>query len=757
MDISLDNFVVSSPTLLPCQAKLPTLQSYRRPVLWQVAMLVYQPLAHTRDIRVAHILPGVDSDTLRLELHHRSLDDTSLSPFEALSYTWGSPENPETAHVVSVTADVPDTTDKDASKGKHGLIAIPVPIGRNLADALRNLRRPDLVRIVWADALCINQNDIPERNRQVAMMASVYHCAGRVVAFLGPKNEECMRAMALLDDIAGRVTVDWSTGLVSPSSSGVDEDEAEHLRWFDVNAPLPLMPRSLRDLLAILRHAWFERLWVRQEIGIGGSNAVLMCGQVEISWMSFCASVFVVNKKPLQRPTMLVRGEAELASDELQELRARLEVVEEIISTAQRGFKFGGLRRRTRHARCFDPRDRIYGLLSRLGDAEAMGVVPDYARSSRDVYIDVTMRHIRFTKGLDILTQAEKTVPVNLEEVEETSTLALPSWVPNFTVPLLTENIHSVQPPFYKSLTAFSHADDVSVSAYGVRCGRVVHVEHIEIPKTQPGPDWLPGIRRLFGIIYNILHDRVLRLDMYPSGETLRDAFYRTLVGDNFMEKWLPLKPEEPPYQECMEFMDTVLRTDYIEPLGGRDAHKIDNTQQINRDEDVRACSMPSALRYLQEFRYIASHRSLVVTDHGHIGLAPRPTRPGDELVDLCGTFRPTILRRHQNNGDNGRYEVVGETYAHGFMTGEAVLGYLGPHLRQVTDRDTRVRTTVAGYVDWRDRDVFSRQDSREEVLLGRLVEMGLISEANMETLEAAGASEVLVKAGIPLEVFVLR
>lgn len=720
-------------------------------------MLVYYPLAQTRNIRVAHILPGVDPDPLCLELHQRSLDDTSLSPFEALSYTWGSPENPETAHVVSVTANTRATAEKDASSGNHDLIATPAPIGRNLAAALRHLRRPDLMRIVWADALCINQNDISERNRQVAMMASVYRGAGRVVAFLGPKNDECMRAMALLDDIAGRVRVDWSTTLVSSSLSGVDEDEAENLRWPDVNAPLTLTPGSLRDLLAMLRHAWFERLWVRQEIGIGSSNAVLMCGQSEISWTSFCASVFVIRKKPLQQPVMLVPGETELAPEELQEFRTRLEVVEEIISTAQRGFKFGNLRRRTRHARCFDPRDRIYGLLSRLGDAEAMGVFPDYARSTRDVYIDVTMRQIRFTKGLDILTQAEKTVPTNLEEIEETSLLALPSWVPNFTVPLLTENIHSVQPPFYKSLAAFSHVDGLSVSAYGMRCGRVVHVEHIEILKTQPGPDWLPGIRRLFGIIYNILHDRGLRTDMYPSGEALRDAFYRTLVGDNFMEKWLPLKPEEPPYQECMEFMDTVLRTDYIEPLDGRGAHKIDNTQKINRDEDVQACNMPSALRYLQEFRYIASHRSLVVTDRGHIGLAPRPTRPGDELVDLFGTFRPTILRRNQNDGDNGRYEVVGETYAHGFMTGEAVLGYLGPHLRQVTDRDTRVRTTVAGYVDWRDRDVFSRQDPREEVLLGRLVEMGLISEAKIEKFEAAGASEVLAKAGIPLELFVLR
>jgi hypothetical protein len=72
-----------------------------------------------------------------------------------------------------------------------------------LARALRRLRFPNSTRILWIDAICINQDDKEERSYQVPLMGSIYSLARRVVVWLGPGdllqvNEaaQCVRLVA---------------------------------------------------------------------------------------------------------------------------------------------------------------------------------------------------------------------------------------------------------------------------------------------------------------------------------------------------------------------------------------------------------------------------------------------------------------------------------------------------------------------------------------------------------------------------------
>jgi hypothetical protein len=58
-------------------------------------------------------------------------------------------------------------------------------ITRNLHAALNDLRYKDRERILWADALCINQSDLVERTHQVSLMSSVYGRAALVIVWLG--------------------------------------------------------------------------------------------------------------------------------------------------------------------------------------------------------------------------------------------------------------------------------------------------------------------------------------------------------------------------------------------------------------------------------------------------------------------------------------------------------------------------------------------------------------------------------------------
>ncbi|KAF2831842.1 hypothetical protein CC86DRAFT_276641, partial [Ophiobolus disseminans] len=89
--------------------------------------------------------------------------------FEALSYTWGDP---------------------------HDAVPIKVEghqftVTRNLHCALKYLRLQNRTRVLWVDALCMNQGNQSERQSQVTQMHRIYKSSTTVVAFLGDAWERC--------------------------------------------------------------------------------------------------------------------------------------------------------------------------------------------------------------------------------------------------------------------------------------------------------------------------------------------------------------------------------------------------------------------------------------------------------------------------------------------------------------------------------------------------------------------------------------
>jgi hypothetical protein len=51
---------------------------------------------------------------------------------------------------------------------------------------------PEYWKYFWIDAICINQDDIPERNSQVQMMGDIYTNATFVMIWLGPGFDESL-------------------------------------------------------------------------------------------------------------------------------------------------------------------------------------------------------------------------------------------------------------------------------------------------------------------------------------------------------------------------------------------------------------------------------------------------------------------------------------------------------------------------------------------------------------------------------------
>lgn len=111
--------------------------------------------------RLLTIRPGNRLQDIQCSLEISSLD--SRPGYEALSYVWGDE-----------TIRVPITVD-----GKR------LDVTENLSAALRRLRDRKGGRVMWVDAICINQEDSDEKSVQVAMMRRIYSGCTRAILWLG--------------------------------------------------------------------------------------------------------------------------------------------------------------------------------------------------------------------------------------------------------------------------------------------------------------------------------------------------------------------------------------------------------------------------------------------------------------------------------------------------------------------------------------------------------------------------------------------
>ena len=112
---------------------------------------IYTPLKSIKnEIRLLKISPGLEEEPLRCSLEPISPDDNAR--YTALSYCWG---------------DAKDRADITVN-------GWCISVTRNLENALRHMRNVDQDTIVWADAICINQQDATEKSVQVRLMGNIY-------------------------------------------------------------------------------------------------------------------------------------------------------------------------------------------------------------------------------------------------------------------------------------------------------------------------------------------------------------------------------------------------------------------------------------------------------------------------------------------------------------------------------------------------------------------------------------------------------
>lgn len=142
-------------------------------------MYSHAPLSPGKTIRILILEPALQmSKPVSCSLKELSLEnvDPKKSPYEALSYVWGSPKG-------------------DKKLNCNGQ---PLLVTENCLAALRHLRYRRKSRTLWIDAICIDQSSVKERNHQVRLMGDVYKLARRVLIWLGVGNRDTGRLMRFL-------------------------------------------------------------------------------------------------------------------------------------------------------------------------------------------------------------------------------------------------------------------------------------------------------------------------------------------------------------------------------------------------------------------------------------------------------------------------------------------------------------------------------------------------------------------------------
>ncbi|EMC91886.1 hypothetical protein BAUCODRAFT_39031 [Baudoinia panamericana UAMH 10762] len=184
-------------------------------------------------------------------------------PYRALSYTWGS----DLSHRYHVRV-----LQRNGSLSELG-------IKHNLYDALIRLRQElhaDESCLVWADAISINQADIPEKNQQIQKMAMIYNRAESVCVWLGREEDNSSRAIEFVRKL-------------------------QRLEEFDFLTQDTGTPADWAALHNLMHRPWFSRRWIVQEIALA-RKAMLYCGPNAVSWPEFstATALFVARHRDLR-------------------------------------------------------------------------------------------------------------------------------------------------------------------------------------------------------------------------------------------------------------------------------------------------------------------------------------------------------------------------------------------------------------------------------------------------------------------------
>ncbi|KAH7317337.1 heterokaryon incompatibility protein-domain-containing protein [Rhexocercosporidium sp. MPI-PUGE-AT-0058] len=300
---------------------------------------IYGPDLATGFIRLLTLQPSTNPAVqISCTLTKVSLDDEP--EYEALSYAWGSPGDEREILI-------------------NGDIAL---VRENLFQALMHLRKRTHLRrrrdrVFWIDALCINQQNVSERNHQVKQMGQIY-------------NNEAMRFICRTRPIAS--TRPWGTG--------------GEITIVELDLELS------NAIVALFDRAYWGRLWIIQEL-LFAKEARIQCGSHYIGWKHLHNFYVAVENSIV-----------ELRSDHGGGVYSSYNNLAFRLDSCRLRFPENGkvsllsLLDDFSSSQCEDVRDKIYGIAGLARETTDLEI--DYSKSLTQIYVDLIGSHLNRSRSL---------------------------------------------------------------------------------------------------------------------------------------------------------------------------------------------------------------------------------------------------------------------------------------------------------------------------------------------------------------------
>ncbi|KAH6885774.1 heterokaryon incompatibility protein-domain-containing protein [Thelonectria olida] len=621
---------------------IDTPQSQKEEASRAVDEYQYAPFENTWSIRILTLEPGVGEEPLVGSLAFENLD---LNPsYEAISYVWGTE-----GQCTEILCD-----------GKL------LPLTRSIHGALQRLRHPTLPRRLWADQICINQHDLPERSLQVSLMNAIYKGAKHILVWLGPDHDgvahEAVRMLHYLHDVF--------------------EDEEKH-GMFRLAHSEELLQQD-QDLWVpfskLTKLQWFNRIWIVQEIGTTAS-ATLYWGDAEVDWEVLSLVSGVLNQN-----YHYLRSRFAILTPNIRYLYRRFVEPEEDYDVHHNRGSFIYELHRARHLLAKDPRDHVYAFLGHFsvhsGSDSLAELRADYSRSIEDIFYDVAVRELTGAESLLLLSACHEEPLV--QRRRELGNTNLPSWIPDWRIMPL----HLLISPD----TPHRAAGETRPKLWIDNTKRTLHIRGVRVD-TVAAHSWT-----FYGKAFQFRNRRTGRLPIqvlwhevcgyktfdldqpYPNGDTAFFALLQTLtngcIGTDRSRPYDTIPKDEWLANGAAYLVRAEARPPPQPHPSGEPTLSESEFEWDVVSPGVRAlAARGDAFKWSYGATLVSRYRKFAVTSGGLFLIGPGAMAIGDVVVVLYGGRTPFVLRQKKDEGEGGgeRWALVGECYVHGLMNGEAL------------------------------------------------------------------------------------
>lgn len=523
------------------------------------------------------------------------------------------------------------------------------------------------MRVLWADAICINQKDTQERAEQVQLMGLIYWKAYCVRIWLG-RDEE------LQEPHRAKYAIRVIKQLASVHIIALGETAEEYKAYCNIKfeEPNKITESEWLSLRALLTRPWFQRVWVVQEYGLA-RDAMFHCGELRFTRRELKEFFSLLNRSTqrLKRSQILPTRTILLGDDYWCSCRGggRLELG----SDPKEAETFLDLLRKTRGLSLTDKRDSIYAFLGhpsafkrQLLDVEPYHWYPRNYYYGRTTLItpdyDDSNTYLQVCRQLAIAAIRDVGLGLNVlshvAHYDDTIESEMPSWVPRWDV-LVSTYFRGIDIYFAASGTLPSTTFDLlSLDQLSFKALRL---------------DTIRCVRRAWVTEYL---DKCLDL----MALLLSDAPKLRRPNAVPIPKLLTYPYEEPFVAAFASTMTAGLTSSwnaYCEPSDTSTPQHVRNFHAYYRREHPQDFP-PLTDKETEYAEYFAgdvdrasSDRLMFITHDGRLGLGPMAMDASDEIWIPIGAKMPVILRPYSD----GRFRIVGQTYVDGVMRGEAFKG----------------------------------------------------------------------------------